>query len=68
MALIPEEEYMDIKLKDNYVKHLMTSWVYPVSHTDREVIDKEFDQLHLKGKMSWSAKLTQFNWPVFVVY
>ena len=48
-----------------YYKRYIVKWLKLPNY---KVINKEFDQLHLKNKMSWLIKLTQFNWSVFVVY
>ena len=42
---------MDIKLKNNYIKYLITLQVYSVSYINYKVINKEFNQLHLEGKI-----------------
>ena len=42
--------------------------VYPLGLKDREVVDKEFDQLHEEEKMDWTTKPTPHGHPVFVVW
>ena len=43
MTLILKKEYINIKLKDNYVKHLITLQIYSVFHINCEIINKEFN-------------------------
>lgn len=42
--------------------------VYPPESADRQVVDKEFDQLHEYGKMEWTTEALPFAYPVFVVW
>ena len=51
MTLILKKKYINIKLKNNYVKYLMISQVYSIFYINCKVINKEFNQLYLKGKI-----------------
>jgi len=42
--------------------------VYPLGIKDRKHIDKTFDKLYEKERMSWSTTSTPFSYPVFVVW
>ena len=63
---IPESDWMTIPLVDN--AKLDPAKVYPLGPRDREVVDKEFDQLHREGRMEWTAQPTPHGYPVFVVW
>ena len=67
---IPEEEWMEIKLKDGWEQEAakLTHKVYPMSDKAQAEINKVFDELHAQGKMSWSDTASPFGFPVFVVY
>ena len=63
---IPEKDWMTIPLLPN-VK-LDAAKVYPLGQRDREVVDKEFDQMHVESRMSWTDRPTPHGYPVFVVW
>ena len=67
---VPEEEWMDIPLVDNWreVYKPGQARVYPVGQRDKDVIDKEFDKLHEQGRMEWTTTATPFSFPCFVVW
>ena len=63
---IPEEDWMTIPLKPG--AKIDAAKVYPLGREDRDVVDKEFDQLHLEGRMEWTRSSTPHRYPVFVVW
>ena len=67
---IPESQYMEIPLKDNWREMFKPGQakIYPVSHRDREVIDETFDNLHDQGRMEWTQGCAPFSFPCFVVW
>lgn len=67
---IPESEWMDIPLLDNWrdLYKPGQARVYPLGQKDREVIDKEFDKLHSQDRMEWTTTATPFSFPCFVVW
>ena len=67
---IPETEWMDIPLVENWQELYKAGQarVYPVARPDRELIDKEFDQMQEQGKLSWIKEATLFTFPCFVVW
>ena len=44
------------------------SKVYPLGPEDREIVDKEFDEMHRRGKMKWTSQATPYGYPVFVIW
>ena len=67
---VPESEWMDIPLLDNWRELYKPGQarVYPVGQRDKEVIDREFDKLHQQGRMEWTTTATPFSFPCFVVW
>ena len=65
---IPESEYLQVPLIQDWDKFKVASRVYPLSQKDREVVDAEFDKFHAQGKMGWTSQPTPFGFPVFVVW
>lgn len=67
---IPESEWMDIPLIDNWQEQYKPGQarVYPVGAKDREVINEAFDKLHEQGRMEWTATATPFSFPCFVIW
>ncbi|KAH5621114.1 hypothetical protein HBI23_240920 [Parastagonospora nodorum] len=63
---IPEEQWMQVPLKQGWENHKFSTKVYPVGAKDKEVIDKVFDKLHDDGRMDWAQRFTPFGVPVFV--
>ena len=70
VANIPEAEWMDIPLVDNWQEQYKPGQarVYPVGPKDREVIDEAFDKLHEQGRMEWTSIATPFSFPCFVIW
>ena len=70
IAKVPEEEWMDIPLLDDWQEQYKPGQarVYPVGQQDREVIDKAFDKLHGQDRMEWTKEATPFTYPCFVVW
>ena len=69
-ADVPEREWMDIPLLDNWRELYKPGQarVYPVGNQDREVIDKTFDKLHDQDRMEWTTEATPFTYPCFVLW
>lgn len=69
-ADIPQEEWMKIPLRSDWESRIATKQarVYPLGIEDRKQVDKTFDELHEKRRMSWSKIATPFAYPVFVVW
>ena len=67
---IPESEWMDIPLVDNWQEQYKPGQarVYPVGPKDREIIDEAFDKLHSQGRMEWTSTATPFSFPCFVIW
>ena len=67
---IPDSEFMDIPLVDNWreIYKPGQARVYPVGNADKQVIDKAFDKLYKQGRMEWTATATPFSFPCFVVW
>ena len=67
---IPESEWMDIPLVDNWQELYKPGQarVYPVGPKDREVIDEAFDKLHSQCRMEWTSTATPFSFPCFVIW
>jgi hypothetical protein len=67
---IPPEEFMTLPLKSDWESRFPAKGarVYPVGNEAKAEIDKTFDKLHAKGRMSWSTVQTPFSYPVFVVF
>ena len=51
MIFIPKKKYINIKLKNNYIKYLIILQIYSVSYINYKIINKKFNQLHLKNKI-----------------
>lgn len=69
VANIPESEWMEIPLIDNW-KELYKAGqarVYPLGKRDKDVIDGAFDELYQQGRMEWITTATPFSFPCFVV-
>ena len=41
--------------------------MYSFNSKNKKMIDKKFDQLHEKKKMSWTKKFTAYDYSVFVI-
>lgn len=67
-ARIPEEEWMEVPLKEGWENRLPKPHVYRVSPKDRECIDRTFDPLREAGKLSPATGHTPSAYPVFVVW
>jgi hypothetical protein len=67
---IPQDEWMKIPLKSDWEQRLPArgARVYPVGNEAKAVIDKTFNALHERGRMTFSTTATPFSWPVFVVF
>ena len=67
---IPEDQWMKIPLRDDWESKMpaRAPRVYPLGIEDRKHIDKTFDKLYEKERMSWSTTSTPFSYPVFVVW
>ena len=63
---VPESEWMSIDTLPNAKPN--ASKVYPLGPEDREVVDKEFDEMHRRGKLEWTSRPTSYGYPVFVVW
>lgn len=68
IASIPQEDWMQVNLKDNWRDYKLTPKVYPLSVKDKAIVDAKFDSMHEQGKMEWSTQPTPFGFPVFVVW
>lgn len=70
VANIPEAEWMDIPLVDNWPEIYKPGQarVYPLGQADKEVINAEFDKLHGQGRIDWTAEATPFSFPYFIVW
>ena len=51
MTFILKKKYINIKLKDNYIKYLIILQVYSIFYINYKIINKKFNQLYLKGKI-----------------
>ena len=40
--------------------------IYSLLSHDQKVMNKEFNQLHIKGKLKWITKVTEFNFLIFI--
>ena len=69
-ANIPEEQWMEIPLVDNWedIYKAGQARVYPVGKRDKQVIDDAFDKLHQQGRIDWTNSSTPFSFPCFVVW
>jgi hypothetical protein len=69
-ANIPEEDWMQIPLIENWEKVYKpaANKVYPLGPKDRKVLDDTFDKLHEQGRMAWSNESTPFGFPCFVIW
>ena len=65
---IPEADWLEVPLKENWEQTKLPTKVYPLGPKDRALIDEEFDKLHAQGRMNWTTKPTPFDFPVFVVW
>ncbi|KAL3428067.1 hypothetical protein PVAG01_01576 [Phlyctema vagabunda] len=67
---IPEDEWMKIPLRSDWESRAPSKHarVYPQGIEARKLIDATFDELHDKGRLSWTTKGTPFSFPVFVVW
>ena len=67
---VPESEWMDIPLVDNWrdLYKPGQAKVYSVGPKDREVIDEAFDKLHEQNRMEWTSTATPFSFPCFVIW
>ena len=65
---IPEDQWMEIPLKDGWEDRLQKPRVYHVGPKDRAEIDKTFEPLHTQDKMSMAKGHTPSGYPVFVVW
>ena len=55
-------------MKTIFETKLKSSRVYLVDSQNRDFIDKKFNKLHREKKMSWTTKVTFFDFLVFVVW
>ena len=62
---IPKSDWMIIPLVLD-AKHDAAK-VYPLGSQDREVVNKEFDQLHKEEWMEWTSQPIPHGYPIFVV-
>ena len=67
---VPESEFMDIPLVDNWRELYKPGQarVYPLGQRDKAVIDEAFDKLHQQDRMEWTTTATPFSFPCFVVW
>ncbi|KAJ9405571.1 hypothetical protein DTO045G8_6601 [Paecilomyces variotii] len=66
---VPENEWMTIKVTEDWEKEAVRHRkVYALGPKDREVVDKEFDELHAQNRMQWATNHTPTGHPVFVVW
>ena len=67
---IPEDQYMEIPLVDNWqdLYKAGQARVYPVGTRDKDAIDEAFNKLHDQGRMEWTTSATPFTFPCFVVW
>lgn len=66
-ARIPEEEWMEVPLKEGQENRLPKPYVYYVSPKDCECIDCIFDPLCEAGKLSPATGHTPLVYPVFII-
>ncbi|KAJ9284392.1 hypothetical protein DTO021C3_8037 [Paecilomyces variotii] len=60
---------MTIKVTEDWEKEAVRHGkVYALGPKDREVVDKEFDELHAQNRMQWATNHTPTGHPVFVVW
>ena len=68
MVDIPEKDWMQVPLVENWDYRQVARKVYPLSQKDREVVNTEFDKMHTQGRIEWTRDPTPFGFPVFVVW
>ena len=70
IANVPEEEWMEIPLLDNWQELYKPGQakVYPLGTQDCGIVDEAFDKLHEQGRMIWTTQSTPFTYPCFVVW
>ena len=65
---IPEKEMMRVPLVDGWNNVKLAQKQYPASHTERELIDKTYNELHRQGRVEWVNEPTPFATPLFVAW
>ena len=70
VADIPEEEWMEIPLLENWQELYKPGQakVYPLGTKDCEIVDDSFEKLHRQGRMEWTSQATPFTYPCFIVW
>ncbi|OJD26578.1 hypothetical protein ACJ73_02034 [Blastomyces percursus] len=63
---IPEEDWMEMPMLNNWQENMPKSRVYPCGPKDQALIDETFDKLHRQGRMRWATGHTPTGHPVFV--
>ena len=63
---VPEADWMSVDTIPG--AKIEPARVFKLGKQDRDVIDKEFDELHRLGKLSWTTEPTPYAYPCFVVW
>ena len=66
---ISKDKWMRISLKSDWqAKVNGKSKIYSLGIKNKAVLDKTFDELHMKSRIKWTDKVTPFSYPVFVTW
>lgn len=65
MINILEDEWMPIDFKSNVQSKFAK--IYSLEHRNKYEVNKVFNRLHKKEKMTWITQLTSHDYLVFVV-
>ena len=65
---VPEDEWMRLPLRDDWQSRVSEKVkVCLLGIKDREIIDKDFDELYEQDRLEWIKEATPFSFPVFIV-
>lgn len=62
------EDFMPVPLKDNWQNKRTVYKMYPLSATDRHIIDAQFSKLHEQSRISWITQPMPFGFPMFMAW
>ena len=66
---LSQDNWMRISLKFDWESRVISKIkIYSLDQRDRNLVDKTFDELHEKDRLSWTTDSTSFNYSTFVVW